>query len=59
MDCISKTETFDKPTLIICNTIKGKDVPFAEWDPVWHYKSLNDELFKQAMAYLDNLKKSN
>lgn len=59
MDCISKTETFDKPTLIICNTIKGKDVPFAEWDPVWHYKSLNDELFNQAMAYLDNLKKSN
>ena len=58
MECISKSEAFDKPTVIICNTIKGKDIPFAEWEPVWHYKSLNEELFNQAMTYLNDLKTS-
>jgi transketolase len=39
--------------VIICNTIKGKGVPFAEREPIWHYRSLNEELFKQALAHLD------
>jgi transketolase len=56
MEYISKSEKFDTPTVIICNTIKGKDVPFAEWEPVWHYRSLNEDLFNEAMTYLDNLK---
>jgi transketolase len=45
----------DKPGVIICNTIKGRDVPFAEWEPMWHYKSLSDEQYAQASAYLDQL----
>lgn len=57
MQVIKNSENFEKPTVIICNTIKGKDVPFAEWDPVWHYKSLNEELFKQAMLHLETLEK--
>ena len=33
-----------KPGVIICNTIKGYDVPFAEGDPIWHYRSMSDGL---------------
>ena len=28
-----------KPTVIICHTVKGKGIPFAEHDPRWHHKS--------------------
>ena len=45
----------DGPGLIVCNTVKGRDVPFAEWQPIWHYRSLNDELYAQALAHLDTL----
>ena len=55
--CISKSENFENPTVIICDTVKGKDIPFAEWDPVWHYRTLNEELFNKAMLHLENLKK--
>lgn len=54
--CISEATKFEVPTVIICNTVKGKDVPFAEWQPVWHYRSLNEELFNQAMSHLEILK---
>jgi transketolase len=41
----------DKPTAIICHTIKGKGIGFAENDPSWHHKSaidakLIDELYQ-------------
>ena len=29
----------DRPSLIICHTIKGKGFPFAEGDANWHHKS--------------------
>lgn len=29
----------DKPTAIICHTVKGKGIPFAEHDPTWHHKA--------------------
>ena len=28
-----------KPTAVICHTVKGKGVPFAENEPTWHHKS--------------------
>jgi len=28
-----------KPRAVICHTIKGKGLPFAENNPTWHYKS--------------------
>ncbi len=34
-----KKKKTNKPTAIICNTIKGKGVLEAESNPVWHYKS--------------------
>jgi transketolase len=29
----------DRPTAIICHTVKGKGIPFAEHDPAWHHKA--------------------
>ena len=29
----------DRPTAIICHTVKGKGIPFAENDPAWHHKA--------------------
>ncbi|MEY4401480.1 MAG: hypothetical protein RL072_1345 [Actinomycetota bacterium] len=29
----------DRPTAIICHTVKGKGFPFAEGNPEWHHKS--------------------
>jgi transketolase len=43
----------DSPGVIICNTVKGRGVPFAEWQPIWHYKTLTDEQYADAIAYLD------
>ena len=40
------------PTVILCNTVKGKGVSFAEGEPIWHYKSLSDELLTKALEEL-------
>ncbi|NDV22213.1 transketolase [Desulfovibrio sp. JC022] len=29
----------DKPSAIICHTVKGKGIPFAENNPLWHHKT--------------------
>ena len=29
----------DRPSAIICHTVKSKGIPFAENDPTWHHKS--------------------
>lgn len=29
----------NKPTAVICHTVKGKGISFAEGDPAWHHKS--------------------
>jgi transketolase len=29
----------ERPTAIICHTVKGKGIPFAEHDPSWHHKA--------------------
>ena len=28
-----------RPNAVICHTVKGKGLPFAENDPTWHHKS--------------------
>jgi len=50
---ISELHGKGRPGVVICNTVKGRDVPFAEWQPIWHYRSLTDDLYAEAMAYLD------
>ena len=42
----------DKPLVLICHTVKGKGVSFAENDPIWHYRTLTDELYLQAVNEL-------
>jgi transketolase len=53
---IEQIRAGDKPGVIVCNTIKGRDVPFAEWQAMWHYKSLTDEQYAEAIAHLESLK---
>lgn len=52
---IEDIRTGDLPGVVICNTVKGKDVPFAEWEPIWHYRSLSDDLYEEAIRHLDAL----
>ncbi len=33
----------DRPTAVICHTVKGKGIPFAENDPKWHHHAKFDE----------------
>jgi transketolase len=57
VSAISRLLEGDRPGVIVCNTVKGRDVPFAEWQPMWHYRSLTDEQYAEAMAHLDQLEK--
>lgn len=43
-----------KPTLILCKTVKGKNVQFMENQAGWHGASINDEQYRAAMAQLEN-----
>lgn len=42
----------DKPIALICDTIKGKGVPFMERQVKWHSGSLNDEQVAEALSAL-------
>jgi transketolase len=53
-DSIKSNMFKGQPHVIICNTIKGKDVPFAENQPDWHYKTLDEKLFIEAKQHLNN-----
>lgn len=53
---IEEVRNGDRPSVIVCNTVKGRDVPFAEEQPVWHYKPLTDEEYALAIVHLDSLK---
>lgn len=43
----------DKPTAIICKTIKGKGVSFMENSVGWHGTAPNDEQYEQAVAEIN------
>jgi transketolase len=43
-----------KPTIIICNTVKGKCVDQMEGKPQWHYGGVNSDLRDQALACIDS-----
>ena len=45
-------DTTGKPTVIICDTIKGKGVSYMENTLKWHYSAPNDELLNQALEEL-------
>jgi transketolase len=44
----------NKPTAIICHTVKGKGISFAEHDPSWHHKSkIAKDVVAKLQAALD------
>ena len=44
----------DRPSAIICHTVKGKGIPFAENDPNWHHKAkLSAETVSQMYGALE------
>ena len=44
----------DRPTAIICHTVKGKGIAFAENDANWHHKSkIANELVAKLYAALE------
>lgn len=47
-----------RPAAIICDTIKGKGVSYMEGIMEWHSNTITDELYRQAMAELDERLKS-
>jgi transketolase len=42
----------DRPGVIIADTVKGKGVAFAENDPIWHYRTLNEKSYNEGLAGL-------
>ncbi len=53
-DAIEKAqETKGKPTVIICDTIKGKGVDFMENEFRWHYGGLDSDLRDKALESID------
>jgi transketolase len=47
----------DKPTAIICHTVKGKGIPFAENDANWHHKSsLKKDVIDKMYAAVETLR---
>ena len=50
MAAIRELTAGDQAGVIVCDTVKGKGVPFAENQPIWHYRTLNDELYAEAKA---------
>lgn len=45
----------DKPHVIICHTIKGKGVSFAEDKMEWHYYNMDKKLMEQALKDIDKM----
>lgn len=43
----------DKPTVIICDTVKGKGVSFMEHNLSWHAGNMNSEQMQQALQELE------
>lgn len=44
----------NKPTIIICKTIKGKGVSFMQNKVEWHYKSPSDDDLERALKEINN-----
>lgn len=45
--------TYNRPTVILAHTVKGKGVEFMEDKLAWHYKSPNDEQLESALVQIE------
>ena len=52
-DALKDFPASEKPTAVICRTVKGKGVSFMEDDYRWHYGPLTDELYEKAVAEVE------
>lgn len=52
IDALSPTDS-DRPTVVICETVKGKGVDFMEHNLAWHAGSLGAADLERAMAALE------
>ncbi|MBQ3054405.1 MAG: transketolase [Clostridia bacterium] len=53
-DAIAKAKQVkDKPTAVICNSVKGKGVSFMENQAGWHGNAPNEEQYNTAIAEID------
>ena len=57
--CHQAQSTQEQPTVIICNTIPGKDVDFMENLPEWHGKPPNKKQAAEAIDELEELEEKN
>ena len=48
-----KVKSFNKPKVIIANTVKGKGVSFMENNNLWHYKSPDKDQLKRALNEIE------
>ena len=55
---IQKIITNSEVSVIICDTIKGYGIPFAENEPIWHYRTLSEKDYVTALESLNNIKHS-
>ncbi|MBI2495612.1 MAG: transketolase, partial [Candidatus Omnitrophica bacterium] len=53
IEAIDDIKRIREVSVIICRTTKGYGVPFAEGEPIWHYRTLNEQDYRAAMAYLE------
>jgi transketolase len=57
LEAIEKAETVkERPTVIILDTIKGKDFSFAEGNSAYHNGIFTEEVYRQAIRELDAIK---
>lgn len=43
----------NKPTVLVCHTVKGKGVSYMENDPRWHAGKITQELYNRAVSELE------
>ena len=48
-------EVEDKPTVIICRTVKGRGVDYMEDKPEWHYGGLDTKMAEEALKSIDRM----
>jgi transketolase len=49
----AQSATGEKPAIVVAHTVKGKGVSYMENVAIWHYRSPNDEEYRQAMEELE------
>lgn len=51
-NAIQQIKASSQVSVIICDTVKGYGVPFAEKEPIWHYRNLSQKDYEIAMEHL-------